>query len=457
MSRNSEYQFVSTDTQAVVDTLINAYEEMTQMSVMPASPEKLFILWVAKIIIQERVLNNYTGNQNIPSRAEGENLDALAELYYLQKRPEATYAVATERFYISEAQQWPILVPKGTRVTDVSNSLVWETVVDVYILAGNTYVDTQIQCQTIGVAGNGFAAGQLNTIVDVYDYYSGCENITISDYGSDSPDDDEFYELLRASMDAYTTAGSSGSYRYHALKVSTEIADVKVARPTRTERIRLPLYERGGVKAAFYGGDTIQPERTGVYAPGSETAADSDDYTVAYVDGLLTIIITPGGTLDGETEIDAAVSMDGASRVEIYALMDDGSAASDEIKKAIYAACTPDDVRPLNDYVQVKDPEFVEYGIDLTYLIQSDCQLSSLEIEAAVESAVDKYIKWQSAKLGRDINPDRLRDFLYDAGIKRVQLRSPEFTRLTDGRDCYVPQVAKLTSRVVINGGHEDE
>ena len=79
MSRNTQYQFISTDTNALVSALVSGYEKITGVSVQPASPEKLFIQWVADIIIQERVQNNYTGNQNIPSRASGENLDALGE------------------------------------------------------------------------------------------------------------------------------------------------------------------------------------------------------------------------------------------------------------------------------------------------------------------------------------------------------------------------------------------
>ena len=61
-------------------------------TVRPASPEMQLIRWIAHVIIQERVLNNWTGNQNIPSRAEGENLDALAELTYIRSRPEAEAA-----------------------------------------------------------------------------------------------------------------------------------------------------------------------------------------------------------------------------------------------------------------------------------------------------------------------------------------------------------------------------
>ena len=90
--RNTGYQFVSTDTEAVESLLISIYEKITGVSVKPASPEKLFIQFVAAVVIQERGLNNYTGNQNIPSRAEGENLDALAELFYVTQRPAAQAA-----------------------------------------------------------------------------------------------------------------------------------------------------------------------------------------------------------------------------------------------------------------------------------------------------------------------------------------------------------------------------
>ena len=71
MARNTEYQFVPTDAGEVVSLLTALYEQITGATVRPASPEKLFIQYMANIIVQERVLNNYTGNQNVPSRAEG--------------------------------------------------------------------------------------------------------------------------------------------------------------------------------------------------------------------------------------------------------------------------------------------------------------------------------------------------------------------------------------------------
>lgn len=378
MSRNSQYQFVSTDTDALVSDLVSAYEQMTGASVQPASPERLFISWVANIILQERVMNNYTGNQNLPSRAEGENLDALGELFYVTERPTAKPAVCNERFYISEAQTTAVLIPAGTRVTDSSSTLVWETVEDVFVDIGDTYADVQIRCQTPGVVGNDYAVGQLNTIIDLFDYYSHCENTTSSDSGSNEATDDEYYELMRASQDAYSTAGPRGSYVYIAKRVSTEIADVVANSPS-------------------------------------------------------------------------------AGEVDLYVLMNDGTIAQTELKNAVLAACDADTVRPLTDFVSVKDAETVEYDISFTYYIPSDASVSSAEIEASVDAAVQQYVSWQSGKLGRDINPSYLIGLLMQTGIKRVDLTSPAFTVLKDGSSKDAPQVAKVGDIIATNGGYEDE
>lgn len=154
--RNPEYQFVSADAATLEESMISMYEKLTGLTVMPASPEKLFISWVTSVIVQAYVTMNYIGNQNIPSRAEGDNLDALGELFYAVKRPQAQSAVCVERFSISEAQSVDIVVPIGTRVTDASRTLVWQTTADAIIVAGTTYTDVQLRCQSSGAVGNGY-------------------------------------------------------------------------------------------------------------------------------------------------------------------------------------------------------------------------------------------------------------------------------------------------------------
>ncbi len=380
MSRNTQYQFVPTDPEEVVTELIALYEAIFGTTVQPASPDRLFIQCVAAIIIQERVINNYTGNQNIPSRAEGKNLDALAELTFSQKRPEAKAATCTMRFSIGTAQKSAVLIPARTRISDASKTFVWETLEDNYIPIGETYIDVEgVTCQTPGTAGNGYTPGQINKLVDVYDFYTSCENITTSAGGSDAPDDDQYYELMRSSMDAYSTAGATGSYIYWAKQESTEIKDVAAVSPT------------------------------------------------------------PGV-------------------VKLYVLMGDGKIADEEMKAKVLKACSADERRPLTDWVSVEDAEIVPYEIAFTYYTQSDAGISAADLSAAVEKTVEDFISWQCGKLGRDINPSYLIGELMKTGVKRVELTAPVFTKLQDGSDRTVPQLAAIQGTpTIINGGYENE
>jgi phage-related baseplate assembly protein len=414
-------------------------------------------MWVANIILHERVLNNYTGNQNIPSRAVGENLDALGELFYAHDRPQAQPAVCTERFYISEPQTMAILIPAGTRVTDYSEKLVWETVEDAYVSIGDTYADVPIRCQSAGKVGNDYAPGQINTFVDLYDYCERCENITVSDSGADTADDEEFYELLRTSMDAYSTAGSEGSYVYHAKSVSTEIGDVKAIRPQYMEFKQLPLYERNGSRWGFIGGDTIEQGSLVIRRADGSVADSGRDYDAVYAGGLLTIQIMADGALADQAEIHAEVSKLGAGEVEIFVLMDDGEIAGDEIKSAVLEACSDRTVRPLTDNVEVRDPDIVGYDIDITYYIKRQSAGNSAAIQSAVTDAVERYKTWQAARLGRDINPSKLTEMIMETGVKRVVIRKPEYTVLSDGSQGRVPDLAAVGSVTVINGGIEEE
>ncbi len=449
MSRASGYEFVSADTTALEADLISMYEQITGQTVQPSSPDRLFIAWVTSILVQIYAMINNAANQNIPSRAIGDNLDALGELFYGVERPAAQAAICTEQFQISEPQSFDITVPAGTRVTDEGRTLIWETVAEVTIPAGSTTATVGLRCQTVGTVGNGYVAGQLSTIVDVFPYYTACENTDTTDGGSDPATDDEYYELMRASMDAFSTAGPIGAYAYHAKSVSTEIADVKVVRPERTITATLTVY----AGHAFLGGDNLEPSTLEVTG-GTLTT----DYTVAYADGLLTISLVEGGALEDAETLSVSIKSVDAGCIDIYALMADGTAASSTIKDLILAACNDKTVRPLTDKVSVKDPSTSTYNINVTYYTSEEQTTSPTEVTAAVNAAIAEYKAWQSARLGRDINPSKLISFLMGTGvIKRVVVTSPTFTRLKDGSDHTAPQLAVAGTTTVTNGGVEDD
>lgn len=457
---SNDYQFVSTDSASLVASLTTAYEKLTGRTLQPSDPDKLFLSWVADVIIQERVNQNYIGNQNIPSRAEGENLDALGEFIYSVKRLGAQSAKCTVRFNISEAQAMDILVPAGTRVTDLSRSLVWSTTNDEYIPQGETSVDVMVQCETAGEAGNGYATGQINTLIDIDEvlYFSSCENIDISAGGSEEASDDEYREMMRQGLDAFSVAGPMGAYIYWAKSVSTSIIDVRAIRPKYMRSGKLAICDCENERIGFVGGDHMKVNSLKVYADGDATPAVREiDYTVDYSDGLLKITLVSGGNLYACDKIDFTVDQEKAGYVYIYALMDDGTIASQTIKSAIYAACNDDSVRPLTDYVSVEDPEVINYDIRIKYYMPSDTELSSTDIANAVNNAVDEYVAWQCQRLGRDINPSYLNYLLMKTGIKRVEIESPIFTKVCDGNDNSVPQVALMSNTEIVNGGYENE
>ena len=229
------HEFVNTDPEAIDVALISLYEEITGETVLPASPVRLFISWVTDALAQILAMINHAANQNIPSRALGENLDALGELYFGKKRPQATPASVTIQFTISEAQTSAVLIPKGTRIAVSNYDIVFATEADAYVPIGDTAVTVHAVCQTAGEAGNGYLPGQVNELVDPFPYFLSCTNVTTSDGGGDAATDDEYYALMVASQDAYSTAGAIGSYKYWAKSVSTNIADVVVTSPTAGE------------------------------------------------------------------------------------------------------------------------------------------------------------------------------------------------------------------------------
>lgn len=226
MGRAPEYQFFPLDEEEISRTLIAKWEELVGTTVQPSSPERLFLAWVTALVLSLRAQANWAANQNLPSRAEGENLDAIGEDIYRLARPAATAARCTARFTISKAQQDPVTVPAGTRVTDKAGTLRWALEHDLLIQPGETWAEGGVVCQTPGAAGNGYAPGQINTMVDLFDFPAGVENVTESAGGADQADDETYFQLMRERMDAMSSGGARGSYVYNAKRVSPLIGDV---------------------------------------------------------------------------------------------------------------------------------------------------------------------------------------------------------------------------------------
>lgn len=225
-----DIHFVDTDTNTVVNALIQSYEAFTGRTLYPADPARLFILWVADIIIQERVNIDFSARQNVPRYAEGEYLDSIAELFKDAYRLEPEKAKTTLRFTLSIPLEVATIVPAGTRVT-VDGEIIFQTLQALTIPAGDLFGDVEAECQTAGEIGNGFVPGQITQLIDIFPYFGSVENVSESDGGADEESDAAFYERMRESVETFSTAGPLGAYEYYAKSASALIVDVKATSP----------------------------------------------------------------------------------------------------------------------------------------------------------------------------------------------------------------------------------
>lgn len=137
--------------------------------------------------------------------------------------------------------------------------------------------------------------------------------------------------------------------------------------------------------------------------------------------------------------------------VDIRFVMADGTVPDDTTIAAVTAAVNQRGKRPLTDQVQVRRPEIEEYGIDVTYYINTSDSNAATAIQAQAETAIEDYKLWQACKVGRDINPDELIARLNNAGAKRAEVHSPAFRIIGETAK------AQCTGANIVYGGLEDD
>ena len=222
--------FCETDSDTIKSEIITKYEEISGRSLASADPIRLFLESIAAVIVQQRVLIDWAAKQNLLSYSSGDYLDALGELLSVE-RLAASAAITTIRYTLSEALDFAVTIPAGNRTTP-DGSLYFATDTATVIAAGETYADIDATCTTTGEAGNGYVAGQINTIVDPIAYVASVANTTTSSGGGDIEDDDSLRERIRLAPESFSVAGPSGAYEYWAKTASSSIADVYIYAPS---------------------------------------------------------------------------------------------------------------------------------------------------------------------------------------------------------------------------------
>lgn len=223
-------EFVKVDPAAIEAELVKRYEAKSGKTLYPAQIERLFIDQVAYATSLALSSIQHAGEQLLVRHAAGPILDYLGELVGTSRLLEQP-ARCPILFSLPQPTSIPLLIPAGTQVTTQDGRLAFATDADATIAPGQEQARALATCQTLGTAGNGWAAGQISVLASPPFDDLTASNEAVSTDGADEEGDDRYRERIILAPEAYTNAGSRGAYRYHALSVHQSIIDVAVHGP----------------------------------------------------------------------------------------------------------------------------------------------------------------------------------------------------------------------------------
>lgn len=330
------------------------YQEATgrKVTLRPGDKEHIHLRIEAGQYFQMYQILDNAAKMNLLKYSKGNflrHLGAFKKTFIQEPKP----AVVTARFTLSEIRKDVIYIPQGTRIT-AGDGVYFATDDYAEVKAGDSFVDVDCTCETVGEVGNEYIVGQIETIVDPVPYVSSVSNITKSDGGTGEESEDSFRERIFLAPSSYSVAGPADAYEYWVKQYnSAAIEDVKIYEPTE-----------------------------------------------AVVDIRILLV---GGALPSKTFCSGCLE---------------------------YLRENP--IIPLTGNDLVAAPDVVNYNLKAVYYIARSDLNNIKVIQESIEAAKETYLNWQRTKIGRDINPDALTEFVRAAGGKRVVITSPVFTPIPE-------------------------
>ena len=236
--------FITRDPQQVLSEMVAYYEAQTGRTLQPAQVERLLINAFAyrESLLREAIQD--ASLQNLVAFSRAPVLDYLGELVGVTRLAPQSASV-TVRFTLT-ANVAGVTIPQGLRVASVDGQAVFATQTATVVPASQLVADVLCVAQNTGAELNGYAAGTITNIIDPQPFLSAASNTGISAGGASLESDDALRERIRLAPDAFSNAGSTGAYRFHARSANQGIIDVAVESTPGTGIVRLyPLMEDG--------------------------------------------------------------------------------------------------------------------------------------------------------------------------------------------------------------------
>lgn len=431
---------VDVDSNSIYQDVITSLESGVGEPLYPGDERRIFGEALVAVLVAYASKANDASRQTLLRYARGQVLDAIGERLGVE-RIDATPAQTTLKFELSAAQAQAITIPAMTRVT-ADGKLYFATDAPCVIASGETVGTVSASCTEAGSAGNGLLAGTLTTLVDLQPYVATVTNTTATAGGDDgepytTEGDDRLRERIRLAPNALSVAGPEQAYVYWAMTADPGIVDVAAFSDEYDDTIACEVHDG----MAFVGGDLLDPEAL------LTVEGQSTGFTWEYEDSLLAITLGEADALKESVSVTVRRKMDG--RVKVVPLMEGGELPDEGTLEAVAAAVNDSTIRPMTDVVTVEAPTPVDYTISLKYWATIDAEASVVEAVEGPGGAIDRYVADQSAKLGRDIEPDVLKTYVMQAGALRCDVTAPTRTAVSG------LQVARLTGSPTVS--HEVE
>lgn len=243
-----DIDFVDTDTELIVQQLINKYQELSGRTLAPSDPMVIaFRTFGYKYALNEALINRVAKGELL-RYATGNMLDHLGSFYNVERLP-ADFAVTTIRFTLSTPLDQNKIISAGTRVgpEDGDGTLYFSTTQNLTIPVGAVTGTVTAESNQSGSLGNGYIPASLNTLIDPISYVSSVTNTDASSGGADVESDDVYRARIQIAPESFSVAGPEGAYEFFAKSTSSSIQDVSIDSPAPCQVVVTVLLQGGEI------------------------------------------------------------------------------------------------------------------------------------------------------------------------------------------------------------------
>lgn len=416
-----EISFIDDNPETLTNTLILGYQAAFKKAtgeekiLYATEKERIWLNTVALKFYQMSMMMDLSAKQNFLKYAKGAYLANIGATRSSLTPADKKNSKVPIQITLSQALPTNKTIPVGTRVT-AGDNVFFETLVDCIIPAGQTFGIFVFQCTEAGIIGNEYAIGSINTLVDPVPFVKSIENIEISQGGADVQSDDSFTQEVWEAPEGYAVAGPEAAYIYRTKSFSQVIEDVVAYSPD----------DKYSFSYIFKNDSNVDTTEAHIIN-NDNTIVNAGTNISSYVFNLST----------GEIELHFTKPISSfkglfprGGIVNIVPLLKNAEIPTQTFLNELKEFLSADKFRPLTDKVETMAPTIKDYDIDIKYWIDEKDKDIAIQIQAAVNIAINDYKIWQDSKLKRDINPDELIHRAKAAGAKRLEVTEPIYTKV---------------------------